>query len=173
MNWLSLTLQPLTIEAFCRFGSVVGHVGTQRRHFLEVDLDCRDKSQRLASWVTRISAPAVPFSQIDQLERHPHSDQLFVPLSGQRFLVIVCDNDAAGGPDLKTLQGFVAGPGQGVIFRRNVWHAGMQVLDTPAQFFVQMKFVDEGGDDEFRPIERPIVLPGFAVGTTVRGEPMA
>jgi ureidoglycolate lyase len=166
-------LIPLTPEAFAPFGVVVSHAGSERRHFLDLDVACAGAGIRLATWVTLIDRPAVAGSQIEQLERHPHSDQVFVPLSGQRFLVIACGSDAEGEPDLDSVRGFVAGPGQGVIFKRNVWHAGMQVLDTPAQFFVQMKFTADGGDDEFRPIARPIRLPAFSVGATgsERGTP--
>jgi ureidoglycolate lyase len=154
--------QSLEEDTFAPFGTVVEHKGSQRRRFLDLAFDLESEGGELKSWVTRIDSPISDGSQIDQLERHPFSDQVFVPLTPQRYLAIVCEAKGGGEPDLATMRGFVAGPHQGVIYRRNVWHAGMRVLDAPAEFFVQMKTMAIGEDDVFCPIEEIILLPSFS-----------
>ncbi|WP_176222966.1 ureidoglycolate lyase [Aurantimonas sp. 22II-16-19i] len=153
---------PLTEEAFAPFGLVLEHRGEDRRHPLDLAFDARGDGGELTSWITRIETPLAGGERIDRLERHPFSDQIFVPLNHQRFLVVVCEDDGTMAPDRATVRGFVAGPGQGVVYRRNVWHAGMLVLDAPAQFFVQMTMAAGGGDDVFHPLAEPILLPSFA-----------
>lgn len=152
-----LSLSPLSPEAFAPYGVVIAHAGPERRHYLSLDLDCSDDPcLRIDSWVSRIDLPLSDTPVLTRMEHHPHSDQAFVPLSGQRYLVVVCDSDAAGLPDPATLKGFVAAPGQGVVYHRLVWHSGMQVFDAPAEFFVQMKRHISGGDDVFAALPQPI-----------------
>lgn len=151
-----LSLSPLSATAFAPYGTVIAHEGNDRRHFLPRAM-AGAEGLTLTAWVSRIHHPMPHDFVLTEMERHPYSDQLFVPLSGQRYIVIVCD-DAGGQPDSSTLKGFVTRPGQGVMFRRMVWHAGMQVLDAPAEFFVQMNRHDHGGDDEFRPLLAPVAV---------------
>ena len=159
-----LPFAALTEEAFAHFGLVLEHRGNDRRRHLDLAFDGHggDGGGELKSWITLIETPLGGRERIDRLERHPFSDQLFVPLSHQRFLVVVCEDDGTRAPDRATARGFVAGPGQGIVYRRNVWHAGMLVLDAPAQFFVQMTTAPNGKDDVFHPLDEPILLPSFA-----------
>ncbi len=155
-----LPLSPLNAEAFAPYGSVIAHTGMEPRHYLPIDLDCSgDPGLRFATWVSLIETPLSGASVLTRMEHHPHSDQAFVPLSGQRYLVVVCDSDAMGLPDPATLKGFLGAPGQGVVYRKMTWHAGMQVYDAPAQFFVQMKQRILGDDDVFAALPAPVRLP--------------
>ncbi|WP_118134549.1 ureidoglycolate lyase [Oceanicella sp. SM1341] len=153
------SLAPLTAEAFAPYGSVIAHEGSARRHPVRLEHGDAARPGTVASWVSRIGAPLAPGATVTAFERHPHSDQAFVPLSGQRYLVLVCDGGPDDRPDPATARAFLAGPGQGVVYRRNTWHAGMQVFDAPAEFFVQMKRVAEGADDEFVDIAAPLSIP--------------
>ncbi|QDL94533.1 ureidoglycolate hydrolase (plasmid) [Paroceanicella profunda] len=149
---------PLTAEAFAPYGTVIAHRGETRRHPIRLDHGDAGRDGAIASWVTRIDAAigGDTAHEITAFERHPHSDQAFVPLSGQRYLVVVCDGTADDRPDPATARAFVAGPGQGIVYHRNAWHAGMQVYDAPAEFFVQMKRVAAGPDDEFVALASPL-----------------
>ena len=66
------------------------------------------------------------------IERHPHSAQLFSPLSCSEFLVAVSPSDENGTPDLDALVAFVARSGHGIVYRRNVWHHPMVALGAAA-----------------------------------------
>ncbi|TWF49433.1 ureidoglycolate lyase [Neorhizobium alkalisoli] len=153
---MNLHARPLSAEAFVEFGEVVAHQGNERRHRFAL-AGAEDLKQ--AFWVTRIAeAISFPF-EVSQLERHPHSDQAFFPLSGQRMLIVVCPSLADGGPDLSGVRAFVSNPGQGVVYRRNVWHSGMSVLDLPSEFVVTMAMEQSASDtDIFLPLERPIQI---------------
>jgi ureidoglycolate lyase len=91
------------------------------------------------------------------VERHPFGSQAFMPLGGKPYLVVVC-HDQGDGPGMP--HAFIAGPGQGVSYPRNRWHAVLTPIGTPQDFLV----VDRGGDganlEEHR-FEEPwtIVLP--------------
>ncbi|NLS07056.1 ureidoglycolate hydrolase [Rhizobium sp. P32RR-XVIII] len=149
-------IQPLTQREFAGFGDVIEHEGDQRRRALSIDfIDAQDDMRR-AFWVSKVSEAATLPTKVTQLERHPYSDQGFVPLRDTRFLVVVCPDDAKGDPDVERIKAFVAEPGQGVIYRRNVWHAPLSALTAPAEFFVTMGVTDKADNDEFFELATPL-----------------
>jgi len=83
------------------------------------------------------------------LERHPYTNQAFIPMgsapvslgtseglkaSGHRYLVIVALNGDDDKPDLKTMRAFIASGNQGIVYNTAVWHHPMAVLDLPMDF---------------------------------------
>jgi ureidoglycolate lyase len=72
------------------------------------------------------------------MERHPHSAQFFCPLSCSEFLVAVCPSRENGEPDIGALAAFIARSGQGIVYRRNVWHHPMVALGGAAIFAVSL-----------------------------------
>jgi ureidoglycolate lyase len=150
---LKLHAQTLSADEFSEFGDVIEHHGTERRHPFAMGAD---EGMPQAYWVTKVSsAISFPF-EIDQLEYHPHSDQAFFPLSGQRMLIVVCPSLDGGGPDVSKAKAFVSKPGQGILYRQNVWHAGMSVLDLPAQFVVTMAMGRDAQNDVFLKLTQPL-----------------
>ncbi|KAF8550900.1 Allantoicase [Imleria badia] len=85
--------------------------------------------------------------RLSVLERHPYTNQAFVPMGGggvegdeairepgRRYLVVVALNGRDDGPDLKSVRAFVASGGQGVVYETGVWHQPMTVLDKEMDF---------------------------------------
>jgi ureidoglycolate lyase len=161
-----LRARPLTREAFSPFGDIIGlelsggtsaNQGTATRY---------DKVARLASSrpeakpnlaVFRSVARTLPF-EVRLLERHPCSTQMFVPMACQRFLVVVCPEDARGEPDLARLCAFVCGPGQGVNYRPGLWHHPIIALDGPADLLMLAWEDGTALDCEERPLSVPILV---------------
>ncbi len=142
-------IQPLTQDDFAEFGDVIEHQGDQRRRALSIGFVQAADDMRRAFWVSKVlKATALP-ANITLLERHPYSDQAFVPIHDIRFLAVVCPNLPNGDPDAERFRAFLASPGQGVVYRRNVWHAPLSVLTAPAEFFVTMGVTDKADNDEF------------------------
>jgi len=71
--------------------------------------------------------------EVKLLERHNFSTQAFVPMSEQRFLVLVARGAAE--PDLSTLRAFVTNGQQGVTYHPGVWHHPLVAMDVQSQFF--------------------------------------
>ncbi|KZO95544.1 allantoicase [Calocera viscosa TUFC12733] len=102
--------------------------------------------------------------QIRMMERHPHTNQAFIPMGtathpqGEKplaqngfYLVCVAEKDKDDKPDLNTLKAFVASTSQGVMYNENTWHHPMCVLDSPIDFAcieTQMGTRSEGLDCE-------------------------
>jgi ureidoglycolate lyase len=149
-------IQPLNQADFAAFGDVIEHQGDQRRHALSINFACEHDDMRRAFWVSKLSEATTLPAQITQLERHPFSDQAFVPLRETRFLVVTCPDDENGAPELSKLNAFLTAPGQGVIYRRNVWHAPMAALTAPTEFFVTMGMTDKAANDEFVDLPTPL-----------------
>lgn len=74
--------------------------------------------------------------RLSVLERHPYTNQAFVPMGGggiegdeairepgSRYLVVVALNGRDDGPDLKSVRAFVASAGQGVVYETGIWRA--------------------------------------------------
>jgi ureidoglycolate lyase len=74
------------------------------------------------------------------LERHPLSSQLFMPLAGQPFLVVVA---AAGeDPDAAAVRAFATNGRQGVNYRRGTWHHPLIAIGDAGEFLV----IDRAGE---------------------------
>ena len=81
------------------------------------------------------------------VERHPLGSQAFVPMSEDPFLVVVAP-DEGGRPG--TPLAFLAGPGQGVNYLRNVWHGVLTPLARPARFLIVDRIGSGNNLEEFR-----------------------
>jgi len=143
-----LTLEPLAATTFAPFGDVIEatehapHYGinegyAERFHDLaRIDV-AREGGQTLVS-IFRARPRRLPF-KLSVVERHRLGSQAFVPLSSQRFLVVVA---VAGSPPRpEQLRGFVSAPGQGVNYAPGVWHHPLLALDVGGDFLV----IDRGG----------------------------
>jgi allantoicase len=85
----------------------------------------------------RIAAKAGSNFTIKLLERHPYTNQAFIPMSGaapsgwgsenalktygNAYLVVVALNGSNDKPDLATLRAFIANGGQGIVYDTGVW----------------------------------------------------
>lgn len=149
---LDVLIEPLTAQAFKPFGQVVDMASGERRRHVTGAYERTPEAIEPRLWVATVAkAVQLPLA-LQSLERHPFSAQTFLPVGDAPYVVVVCHADGAGQPDLASLRGFMAAPGQGVTYSRNVWHHGLSVLQAPAQFVVCMSFTGEGGDDIFLPL---------------------
>lgn len=167
-----LTAVPLTPAAFTAFGDVFGaatapaaptakdravNLGTARRQDRAAALESSRPAAQPNLAQFRCEPQALPF-RATLLERHPHSTQLFASLRGARWLLLVAPSLPDGEPDVDAARAFLASPGQGVNFRRGLWHHPVIVLDQPAELLM-LAWEDGGpGDCEERPLAVPIEI---------------
>ena len=155
---LEFVIEPLTAQAFKPFGQVTDMVSGQRRNRIAGAYERSNNAIEPRLWISTVDTIVQLPMSIKSLERHPYSAQSFMPANGCSYVVVVCQAYGSGQPDLATLRGFIAAPGQGVTYSRNVWHHGLTVLQAPAQFVVCMSFTAEGGDDIFMPLDVQVQL---------------
>ena len=147
---VTLTPRPLTRAAFAPFGEVIetAHAesrlvndGNARRFHDLAAIDVAEGGGRplLNIFRARPLAPPIP---IRLMERHPLGSQAFVPLGSRPFLVVVAPPGEAVAPE--ALRAFRAEDGQGVNYRRGVWHHPLLALGGESDFLV----IDRGGPGE-------------------------
>lgn len=90
--------------------------------------------------------------EVAQAERHPHSSQMFIPMSVDRYMVVVWP----GQPDSGDARAFLAGPEDVVIYNPGVWHAAILTLGREGLFASAMWRTRGGTDAEFLRLARPI-----------------
>lgn len=156
-----LIIEPLTAEAFRPYGDVIeseGHVpilindGTTQRFDDLAQVDTTSLGGKPAISIFH----AVPYSlpmQIVELERHPLGSQAFVPLDGQRFMVIVAAESHS--PRSSEVRAFVTNGRQGVNYRRGTWHHPLIVLHQPSRFVVIDRLGPHDNCDLARLIDAP------------------
>lgn len=156
--------EPLTAEAFAPFGTVVqlppaggfaANDGTALRFDDIAPLALTAPGGRpLLSWM-RVSPVALPF-RVRKLERHPRSTQLFMPLHGRRFLVVV-----ATGPEPASLRAFISNGEQGINYAVGTWHHAALALDAATDFLV-LGHASASPDCDFHALPEPgvLVAPG-------------
>ncbi len=107
-----------------------------------------------------IQAPAIALPIVyDVVERHPHSEQIFLPLGTTRSLIVVARSDKEKMPDLDTLKAFIVPPGLGIVYRPETWHTGMAALEGPRHY--AMLIHEAGTDDDCHYLS----VPQFEVQT--------
>lgn len=144
----TITIQPLTPQAFAPFGDVLDATGAPDklinqgmcgRYHDRAELDFG--TGRAGISLFNAEPRELPY-RLDMVERHPEGSQAFLPMTQNPFLVIVA-------PDRGGLPGqpmaFRTAAGQGVNYRRGVWHGVLTPLHAPGLFAV----VDRigGGDN--------------------------
>ena len=134
---LELNVEPLTKQAFAPFGDVIEREGaelrlinegtTDRLHALAAT-DVADDGGRAILSIFHGRRRQFPL-MITMMERHPLGSQAFFPLQPFDWLVVV-------GMTIEHLHCFQAGGGQGVSYRKNVWHHPLLVLQPEQDFLV-------------------------------------
>jgi ureidoglycolate lyase len=141
--------EPLTAAAFAPFGQVIEarsdgshraiNDGDAMRYHDLAQIDTAADGGRTLVNIFRARPHALPL-KLKLVERHRLGSQLFMPLSPQRFLVVVA---AAGpAPQADALHCFVAGEGQGVNLARGTWHHPLLALDEGGGYLV----IDRGSE---------------------------
>lgn len=143
-----MQIRPLTEEAFRPYGEVLVVPVANGRQAFDAALGSARPGARPHLAFGQRDPVALPLS-VRQMERHAFSSQSFIPLAPARFLVLVAPHAAGGGPDMARAEAFLAGHGQGVTYRADVWHHGMSALDAPARFAVLMWRDGTAEDEEF------------------------
>jgi ureidoglycolate lyase len=140
----SIQIQSLTHENFSPFGEVIGCEGnaffhindahTERYHAL-VTTEIVGEAKAGISIFRNIKTTEIPL-EVSMLERHPNGSQAFIPMQGQKFLVIVAPSLNANEPDISQLQAFITDGSQGVNYPAGTWHHPLLTLESPSDFAV-------------------------------------
>ena len=142
-----VTARPLTREDFAPFGDVLDtdwenhfpiNAGKCERYHDLATVEVEGENARVLISIFKGTPYEFPLV-LKMVERHPLGSQAFMPLSPAPFLVVVC-LDTPDGPGEP--HAFVTAPGQGVNYRRNLWHAVLTPIGASQDFLV----VDRGGD---------------------------
>jgi ureidoglycolate lyase len=141
-----MNIHELTREAFAPFGDVITIEGahhfpindgtTERFHDL-AQIDVADGHGKPLVSLMRGQPRQLPL-EVTTMERHPLGSQAFIPLSKKPYLVLVAPH---GEFNPRALRAFLAQPGQGVNYRKGVWHHALVALYEVSDFIV----VDRGG----------------------------
>ncbi|MEB3753144.1 ureidoglycolate lyase [Acinetobacter sp. MD2(2019)] len=144
MSTIIVKIQPLTAEAFAPFGEVIGCEGnaffhindahTERYHAL-VETEAQGEAQVGISIFRNIKTTQLPLD-ISMLERHPKGSQAFIPMQGQKFLIVVALSANEQQPDLHQVHAFMSNGAQGVNYRAGTWHHPLLTLESPSDFAV-------------------------------------
>jgi ureidoglycolate lyase len=151
---IALHPEPLSASAFGPFGNVIESLdrfdvinrGTTQQvaDLARIDTAAEDGRTRVSLY--RVEPYSLPM-KIEMLERHPLSSQLFMPLRGEPFLIVV----AAAGEriDPARVRAFASNGRQGVNYHRGTWHHPVIALRESSEFLV----IDRAGPgrncDEF------------------------
>jgi ureidoglycolate lyase len=148
--------QQLERAAFAPFGQVLSFApGDPVRNDFAAQLFNDRPAARPNLRVQLTEATAMPFTA-NMIERHRHSSQLFAPLSGGRYLIVVFPSGADGQPVLESGRAFLGSGDQAVNYSVNTWHHGFLALDAPGTFLMLRWEDGTAGDEEFLPLPFPI-----------------
>ncbi len=143
---MHLDLEPLTARAFAPFGRTIEPPAPGGEAVLHALIGPGIETARHCAKLDTHSPKTLPFTA-PAMERHEHSEQLFLPLGPARFVVAACLPGADGSPDLATLRGFIAEGQTGICYTRSIWHLPITILERPATFLMMMMAVGDPAID--------------------------
>lgn len=156
----SLTLEPITAEAFAPFGQLLPPrpAGSARLELID-ELENGRASAKPRLSLASVAPKALPLTAVE-MERHVHSSQAFVPVDCASYLVLVAPHGADGLPDTAGLRAFRVPGDTGINYRADTWHHPLAALEREARFVV-LTFVDgTASDEQFVPLQDPISIAG-------------
>jgi len=162
----TLTVAPLTREAFAPFGEVIEasdavqhftiNAGNTERYHDLANIEPGADGRVIVS-IFRGQPRTLPFT-VQMMERHPKASQAFIPMSGKPYLVVVAP--AGEPPQVEDLKVFLARGDQGVNYATGVWHHPLLALEAVCDFLV----VDRSGPghncDEVQ-LDTPGLIPAL------------
>jgi len=155
---MNISAIPLTPELFSPYGQVImGNGKTPERIAFAAKIDNRRPKARLNVTYLRIH-PVQGAVTVEAMERHPYSNQIFVPLNGTRHLVVVCHSTKDGEPNLSELKAFTAGGSQTVNYHAGVWHAPRTATGGAGEFIMLRWDDGSEGDEEVRLLETAVKI---------------
>ena len=143
-----LIIEPLTKHVFAPFGEVIetegsAHFainnGSTRRYHRQAEVQTAAPDDKAIISIFRAQALPWPLT-ITMLERHPLGSQAFIPLLGNRFVIVVAP--ATDEPDPAQIRAFITDGKQGINYSRGVWHHPVLSLEGQDDFLV----VDRSGE---------------------------
>ncbi|MBS61516.1 ureidoglycolate lyase [Salinisphaera sp.] len=148
-----LQAEPLRADTFAPFGDVIESTTTPNainqgmgERFADLaTLELNAEGGRPTISRMRCQPEPLPVP-LRLMERHPLSSQAFVPVDGQRYIVVVAP--AGDAPTPESLRAFVATGAQGINYRRGVWHHPMIALDDVCEFLEVHRAGPEANCDE-------------------------
>jgi len=163
---LTLTVAPLTREAFAPFGELIEasdavqhftiNAGNTERYHDLANIEPGADGRVIVS-IFRGQPRTLPFT-VQMMERHPKASQAFIPMSGKPYLVVVAP--AGEPPQVEDLKVFLARGDQGVNYATGVWHHPLLALEAVCDFLV----VDRSGPghncDEVQ-LDTPGLIPAL------------
>lgn len=151
---------PLTAAAFAPFGDVVSAASAQIKKQINAGHTARfhdlahvasQDGGRVTVNIFRSDVCDMPVI-IHQMERHPKSSQLFMPLGKNPYLVIVSNSGKFNVDDLRA---FIAQPDQGVNYHAGTWHHYSLALQGQSDFLV-VDYVDLGENCDIIDLPQPL-----------------
>jgi ureidoglycolate lyase len=150
VSTITLAAAPLTAAGFLPYGEVVeargaGQLinrGTTRQFADLARVDVGPGQGRPRISLYRAAPCAMPLL-VTMLERHPLASQLFMPLGGAPFLVVVATG-AGEVVEPSALRAFLSDGRQGVNYRRGTWHHPLIAVGRENDFLV----LDRAGSGE-------------------------
>lgn len=153
-----LKVEPLVRALFAPFGQVLdfGPGDSVRRNFAALLFNGRAGANPNLR-VQRTDPTPLPLLAT-AIERHRHSSQLFAPLSGGPYLVVVFPSATDGSPIFSQARAFAAGGDQAINYNRDTWHLGFRALWRPGTFLMLRWEDGTEGDEEFLSLPWPIQI---------------
>jgi ureidoglycolate lyase len=157
---MNLHLDTFTASAFAPFGATIERPAERGETVLHDLLAPSRADAGLYAKLDTHAQGSLPFTA-PRMERHEHSEQVFLPLGEARYVIAAALPGANGEPDLATLRGFLVEGTTGICYRRGIWHLPITILDRPSTFLMMMRAVGDAAiDTSWATLPQPLEVTG-------------
>lgn len=161
-----LSLEPLTLEGFAPYGTVIAFAPARTRLVNEATAHRADTPALFdhapgtapVLAIYRAQAQTAPL-HLTLFERHPYSSQTFISVSVPRFLVVVAPTGTDGLPIVTEARAFVGRSGTGISYRRDQWHMPVMALGQGGDLLMVMAERGSADDCVEHRLPFPLAVP--------------
>jgi ureidoglycolate lyase len=144
----SITTSKITQNSFSEFGNIINtsnptgegfsvNEGRGKRFNYPNIFDHKNGMNDPEISIYQIKPSTLPV-EIAILEQHPDTSQLFLPITGGDYLVVVAPTNSDGLPDISNIKAFIAPPDIGISYHQGIWHLPMMSLEKAGSFAMLM-----------------------------------
>lgn len=137
---MNLRPEPPTPDAFAPFGEIIEPPPSGGERLLDALIGAGRDDARPCVKLDTYPASALPMTA-PAMERHEHSEQLFLPMGPACYVIAAAVPGADGTPDLATLRCFLVEGAKGICYKRGIWHLPITILERPTTFLMMMQAV--------------------------------
>ncbi|CAM5194905.1 Ureidoglycolate lyase OS=Castellaniella defragrans OX=75697 GN=allA PE=3 SV=1 [Castellaniella defragrans] len=135
-------------NAFGPYGDIIRSSHREPKEFITSAFSRCEPDLKYALSVNSLLAYEEPVIAVSSMERHPHSSQIFIPLTPGNYLSVVGLSGNDDTVDRGSVKAFLVPRTSGIVYHPGTWHFGFTAVGARGDVAVIIGMSGQGSDTE-------------------------